>query len=136
MRTAQYVLPRAEGDPEDGSLVVFYFGAGQGGSTQANLDRWIGQMEQPDGTPSTSKARTEKLKVGTLPVTILDVSGTFTGEMSPGSGVRNNQSNYRMQAAVIETPGGPYFVKLVGPQKTLAKWEREFRKFIESAEFR
>jgi hypothetical protein len=39
MRVAQYQLPAAEGDTEAASLVVFYFGAGEGGSVQANLDR-------------------------------------------------------------------------------------------------
>src|SRR2546423_9790738 len=44
MRFAQYQLPAAEGDAEPASLVVYYFGAGQGGSVQANLDRWTGQI--------------------------------------------------------------------------------------------
>src|SRR3954464_13311006 len=47
MRVAQYRLPKAEGDKEDASLVLYYFGASQGGSAQANIDRWIGQMQQP-----------------------------------------------------------------------------------------
>ena len=51
MRVTQFILPRVPGDPEDAELVVFYFG-GAGGSVDANLQRWIGQMEQPDGRPS------------------------------------------------------------------------------------
>src|SRR6266496_3368784 len=39
MRVAQYKLPKADGDSEDGLLVVYYFGRGQGGSAQANIDR-------------------------------------------------------------------------------------------------
>src|SRR6185503_10900471 len=38
MRLAQYKLPKAAGDAEDALLVVFYFGPGQGGTTQANID--------------------------------------------------------------------------------------------------
>ncbi len=48
MRLADFVLPKAEGDPEDASLVVTFFG-GQGGTVQANFDRWVTQMQQPDG---------------------------------------------------------------------------------------
>ena len=44
MRVAQYKLPKAEGDNDDASLIVYYFGATQGGTTQANIDRWIAQM--------------------------------------------------------------------------------------------
>ena len=47
MRVAQYKLPKAEGDAEDASLVVYYFGPAQGGSVDANIDRWISQIEQP-----------------------------------------------------------------------------------------
>jgi hypothetical protein len=57
MRVAQYKLPKAEGDKEDASLVLYYFGATQGGTPQANIDRWIGQMQQADGSDSKSKAR-------------------------------------------------------------------------------
>src|SRR5687768_8540566 len=38
MRVAQYKLPKAEGDGEDALLIVYYFGQGQGGSAQANID--------------------------------------------------------------------------------------------------
>ena len=44
MRVGQYKLPKSEGDKEDASLVLYYFGATQGGSPQANIDRWIGQI--------------------------------------------------------------------------------------------
>ena len=136
MRQAQYKLPRAEGDPEDAELAVFYFGPGQGGPVQANLDRWIGQMEQPDGSSSRDNAKTETLTVNGLKTTLLDVSGRYTAEMSPGSGSRFDKPNYRMRAAVIETPKGAYFIKLVGPEKTIARWEPEFMQFVNSVEFK
>src|SRR5829696_6504594 len=50
MRVAQYKLPKAPGDTEDASLVLYYFGQGQGGSTSANVERWVAQMKQADGT--------------------------------------------------------------------------------------
>src|SRR6185436_3558301 len=49
MRVAQYKLPKAAADTEDASLVVYYFGQGQGGSTAANVERWVGQLKQTDG---------------------------------------------------------------------------------------
>lgn len=131
MRVAQYKLPRADGDPEDASLVVYYFGQGQGGSVDANLERWAGQMGQ-----TMEKAHKETLSVNTLAVTLLDVSGTYTGDMAPGSGTGQNKPNSRMRAAVIETPKGPYFLKLVGPLKTVGRWEQEFMSFVKSAEFK
>lgn len=136
MRVAQYQLPRAGGDPEDASLVVYYFGPGQGGSVEANLVRWTNQMEQPDGSPSSQKATTQKLTVNGLNVTLLDVSGTYRAEMMPGQGMRLNKPNFRLRAAVVETPAGPYFVKLVGPAKTVKRWDDAFIKFVESAQYK
>src|SRR6185295_1324560 len=52
MRVAQYKLPKAPGDTEDASLVLYYFGPGQGGSTTANIDRWLAQMKQEHGSPA------------------------------------------------------------------------------------
>src|ERR1700681_1280027 len=75
MRVAQYKLPKAEGDPEDALLVIYYFGATQGGAVQANIDRWISQMQQPDGSASKDKAKTETSTVNGLKVTSVDVSG-------------------------------------------------------------
>src|SRR5438876_8810802 len=48
MRVAQFKLPKAEGDNEDGELVLYYFGANQGGTAEANIDRWISQIQQAD----------------------------------------------------------------------------------------
>src|SRR5216683_585226 len=68
MRVAQYKLAKADGDSDDASLVLYYFGQGQGGSTEANIDRWINQMQQPDGKPSKERAKLETLTVNGLKV--------------------------------------------------------------------
>lgn len=136
MRVAQYKLPKADGDPEDASLVIYYFGAGQGGNVQANIDRWINQMQQSDGTASKDKAKTEDLTVNGLKVSTVDVTGTYTAEMAPGSGDRHNNANYRLRAAVIETPKGNYFAKLVGPANTISKWNQAYNDYLKSFEFK
>jgi hypothetical protein len=136
MRVAQYKIPKAEGDPEDTTLVIYFFGAGQGGDVQANIDRWVSQMQQPDGGSSKDKAKTETTNVNGLPLTTVDVSGTYTAEMAPGAGGQRNAANYRMRSAVVETPKGRYFVKLVGPAKTIAKWDQGVTDFFKSFEFK
>jgi hypothetical protein len=136
MRAAQYKLPKAEGDKEDASLVLYYFGSNQGGTPQANIDRWISQMKQPDGSDSKSKAKTDTLTVNGLKVTSVDVTGTYTAEMAPGSQTFHNDDNYRLRAAVIETPKGNYYVKLAGPAKTIARWEQSYNDYLKSFEFK
>jgi hypothetical protein len=136
MRAAQYSLPKGEGDTEDAILVLYYFGQGQGGSAAANIDRWINQMQQADGHPSKESAKTEALTVNGLKVTMVDVAGTYTAEMSPGSGTFNNKAGYRLRAAVVETPKGSYYVKLIGPEKTVRKWDEAYSKYVKSFEFK
>ena len=135
MRVAQYRLPKVEGDTEDASLVLYYFGQGQGGSTTANIDRWINQMKQADGSAATG-AKDEQLVGNGLKVTMVDVSGTYVAETAPGSGSFLNKPAYRLRAAVVETPNGSYFVKLVGPEKTVAQWNDSFVSYIKSFEFK
>jgi hypothetical protein len=136
MRVGQYKLPKADGDSEDALLVVYYFGRGQGGSTQANIDRWINQIKQPDGQPSNEKAKTETLTVNGLQVNTVDVTGTYAGGMSPDSAPANNKSIYRLRAAVVETPKGSYFVKLTGPEKTVGHWDQAYNDYLNSFEFK
>jgi|ERR1044072_4561020 hypothetical protein len=135
MRVAQYRLPKAEGDTEDASLVLYYFGQGQGGSVTANIDRWLAQMKQPDGSP-VKGAKDEQLVANGLKVTTVDLSGTYVAEMAPGSGTFNNKPGYRLRAAVVETPNGNYYLKLVGPEKTVTQWNESFLSYIKSFEFK
>ena len=136
MRVAQYRLPKATGDTEDASLVLYYFGQGQGGSTAANIERWIGQIQQTDGSSSKDKTKEENFEAHGLKVTTVDVSGTYVAETAPGSGTLHNKPGYRLRAAVVETPKGSYFVKLVGPEKTVTQWNESFLSYLRSFEFK
>ncbi len=134
MRVAEFVLPRAAGDPEDALLVVYYFG-GSGGTVDANMQRWIGQMQQAGGKPSSAVAMKETRTVNGLAVTLVDVSGTYIAEMAPGSTQRNNKPHFRLRAGVVETPRGPYFIKLTGPERTIGRWDGAFHQFVGSFRF-
>lgn len=136
MRVAQYKLPRVAGDEDDALLVIYYFGQGQGGSPQANIDRWINQMKQPDGQPSKEKAKSEMLTVNGLQVNTVDVLGNYSGGMSPDSAPVNSKSIYRLRAAIVDTPRGSYFVKLTGPEKTVGHWNQAYGDYLNSFEFK
>lgn len=131
MRVAEFTLPRAAGDTEDASLILYFFG-GSGGGVDANLDRWIGQMSQPDGRPSAAVASTAMLDVNGLEVTLVDVSGTYVAEVTPGSPERHSKPRYRLRAGVVATPEGPYFIKLVGPERTVERWNDAYFSFVNS----
>ena len=116
--------------------MLYYFGATQGGTAQANIDRWISQIQQPDGSSSKDKAKTDTLTLNGLKVTTVDVSGKYTAEMAPGSGTFHDDAGFRLRAAVIETPKGNYFAKLVGPTKTVDLWDHTFVDYLKTFEFK
>ncbi len=130
MRLAQFRLPRLEGDPEDAELAVFYFG-GQGGSVQANVDRWIGQFSNPDGSPVTNPQVSERAANG-ISLTIVDVRGTYHQAQGPMMAQTTPKEDYRMLAAVAEGLGGPTFFKLTGPQPTVDHFEESFNSFLDA----
>lgn len=136
MRLAQYKLPKAEGDAEDALLIVYYFGQGQGGTPEANIERWVNQVKQSDGSPSKDKATTATMIVNGLQVSTVDVLGNYSGGMSQDSAPKDSKSIFRLRGAIIETPKGSYFVKLTGPQQTVNNWDQAFDDYIKSFEFK
>ena len=47
--------------------------------------------------------------------------------------MRYYKPDFRLLAAVVETPDGPYFFKLTGPEPTVLRWADSFEAAIESA---
>src|SRR4029079_19585770 len=78
----------------------------------------------------------EQFETNGLKVTTVDVSGTYVAETAPGSGTFHNNAGYRLRAAVVETPNGSYYVKLVGPEKTVAQWNESFLSYLKSFQLR
>jgi hypothetical protein len=134
MRVAEFIVPHAEGDAEDGELVVYYFGTGAG-TVDANIDRWIGQIQQPDGSSTKDKARRSIQSVNGLQVTMVDASGTYVAEMRPGAAEHFNKPGFRLRAAVVETPRGPYYIKMTGPAKTIGAADGTFAAFVGSLHY-
>ena len=113
---------------------MYYFGAGAG-SIDANIDRWMGQIQQPDGSPTKDKARRSTRTVNGLHATLVEAEGTYVAEMRPGSTDRYNKPGFRLRAAVVETPRGPYYIKMTGPAKTMAAADAAYTAFVGSLRF-
>ncbi len=126
MRAAEYLFPEQEGE-QAATMTVFYFGAGQGGSVQANIARWVGQFQLPEGTQPNISQRT----VNDMNVTVIDVTGTFTGgDMGGRTGAPSGDQ--RMLGAIVEGPEGPVFFKMVGDTSLMARAEAPFTELVES----
>lgn len=123
MRKSQYEVGDAE-------VVVYYFGPNQGGTAEANIERWKKQFAQKKGDPTPEVKST---KHGPFDATVLDIQGTYSVPAFMGGGEQKPKEDWRMIAAVLETKEGRYFVRLIGPEKTVADKKAAFEKFLDSA---
>ena len=130
MRAATYSITPAAGDQGIAECVVNYFGPGQGGGIDANVERWKGQVLGADGKPASAKV--DKRTVRGVPITIIDASGTYTGMGGPMSGGSKPVAGYRLIGAIAEGPGGNVFFKLTGPAKTIAAEQKNFDQLLAS----
>jgi|SRR5579862_5598928 len=124
MRAATYNVPAAAGDKESAECVVYFFGQGQGGPIQANMDRWKSQFQTADGKPAAANIATRK--VNGLAVTTIDVSGAYSG-MDQGL-----KAGYRLLGAILVNPAGNIFLKFTGPAKTVAANQAKFEQLLTS----
>jgi hypothetical protein len=137
---AEFALPHADGDEDDGRLTLSVAGAGKG-YVEANIERWRGEF---GGTPQ--KSHQEKIEAHGISVTLVDFSGVFEMPSPFASGSDPHHqgkalpandpiklSGYRMIAAVIPVGDQLYFVKAVGPEKTIEAHAEKIKAFIRSA---
>lgn len=126
MRIATYTVPAAEGDAEGGECAIFYFGSGQGGDVDQNIDRWVNQFENPGTVDRSSK------QVNGLNVVLVHIGGTYLAPSGPMMESQGKKDNYRLLGAIVNAPEGEVFFKYTGPAKTIAASEAEFNNLVES----
>jgi hypothetical protein len=129
MRAATYAVPAVAGDTASSECVVYFFGAGQGGSVADNIDRWTGQFTTPSGKPAT--AIVGKRTAHGVSMTTIDVAGAYSGLGGPLAESKL-VSGYRLLGAIVEGPGGNIFVKFTGPAKTIAASKTKFDQLLAS----
>jgi hypothetical protein len=106
MRIATYSVPRAAGDAADAEVSV----TRAGGDIASNIDRWVGQFASAGDPKQTSRT------VKGLAVTTVEIEGTYTNGMDPSA---KPKAGWALLAAIVKTPGQPYFFKMTGPAATV-----------------
>ena len=128
---AVFKLPGVEGDPTGGSVRITHF-PGMKGMDKQNIDRWISQVRQPNGQPSTRE--NGKLTVtdqGAVRLTVVDITGSVNTSMGAQT---EGKPNHRLIAAIVDHPKGPHFVKASGGVECMKKWEASILAFLASAQ--
>jgi len=116
LRTAQFEIPAVEGDKDAAELVVYFFG-GAGGGVDANLQRWAGQFQ-----PAGKKQQIYQGKSKQGEYYLIDITGVYNKPIGPPvQRMTNPTPGYQMLGVVLLVKDkGNYFLKLTGPQKTVA----------------
>lgn len=122
-RVAEFQVPPSGDDKDAGELAVFYFGSQGAGGVDANIQRWVGQLDE--------EGRKVKIVSGEASLgkyTLVDLTGTYNKSIGPPIAKKSKKlSGWRVINVFVETESGPYFLKLDGPEKTIGKIEHNFR---------
>ena len=115
LRLGQFEIPAVEGDQEPAELAIFNFGAG--GGVKANRDRWVEQF-----LPAERQAKSTQGKTALGEYVFVDIKGTYKKPIGPPQlGRTEPMPGARMLGVILSVEGkGLYFLKLVGPEKTVA----------------
>jgi len=129
MRVETYFIDTVDTKAE---CAVYYFGPEQGGAVSANIDRWIGQMEMPDGSSAEKSAIKGTVESECCKISTVEVSGTFNFSAGPMMKSQEKRPDYLLLGAVVDGPEGSVFFKLTGPNAEKARFENQFNGMLKS----
>jgi gluconolactonase len=123
-RPAEFEITPVDGDHEPAEFIVYQFGGGrEGGDADANIERWIGQVE-PAGRKATAWSGTSKVGKYHL----VDITGNYKKPIGPPIQQQFElKKGWRVLNVRLEADGGLFFLKFAGPEKTIASAMEVFR---------
>lgn len=129
MRKAHLKIEPAKGDELAAELVVFAFPGGAGG-VDANIERWQRTFKDKDGNPPKVDVKTVKGK--NTDATRVEIAGHYFPTTFPGQPKQVDHDNYRLLGVIVIADESSYFLRLVGPEKTVTDARPDFEKLIAS----
>jgi hypothetical protein len=110
-------------DRNDAELIIYYFGERAAGAVDDSVDHWLDQIELADWKSSGFEATSGPVK--------------FAGQDAAFMSMhRNAKPDQVLLAAIIESPSGPYYFKLVGAKATVDAQTDAFRAMLASLALR
>jgi hypothetical protein len=130
MRAAEFQLTGNAGKAE---VIVYYFGESGAGTVQDNVDRWVNQFKQEDGKSSGEVAKIEQTKFAGQDAHLVSVSGHYVAPAMPG-GEAVDKPDQSLVAAIVASPHGPYYFRLIGDRAVVAAQTPAFQQMLASLE--
>ncbi len=123
MRLTEFVAGAVE-------VIVFYFGPGQGGPVEANIDRWVGQFRPVDGKPPVP-VRDTFTTSGGFPVHWVEIRGDYARGVGTGP-IGDYAEDQALLVAIVETPHDSLFIQGHGNRGAVEAAKAEFSGFVQS----
>ena len=124
----EFSAPKPEGAAADGRMTVMV----AGGSVEANIQRWIGQFQNPTGPDGKKAPETVKKEQDGVTIHMVDLNGTYFDSAGGPFAPKVNRENYRMLGAILVTGDTQVFLKFYGPQETMKKYAEDFSSILKS----
>src|SRR5262249_13769882 len=128
-RTYQFDVPKGKDDKYDAEMYITRL-AGDGGGAKANVDRWKGQFTAPEKGKVESKS--DEMKVGDTTVTYADIEGSYKYKKNPFDPKEKEElrAGYRLIGVVFPSKDGTYFIRFLGPTKTVEANKKAFDEWL------
>ena len=126
MRMLEAEIPGSGGP---GEISMYFFGPGGGGGAAANIERWKSQVVLDAGASEPITLSRESDGVRRI---WIELEGMVKAS-TIGSFPTTDQPDFALYGAVIEAPGGPWFLRAVGPAATMREQRQAFLAMLDSA---
>jgi hypothetical protein len=131
MRRAQLkIQPAKDDDAKEGAEVIVFAFPGGAGTVDQNVERWQRQFRDKDGNAPKVDVKTVDAK--NAKVNRVEMAGHYTPMTFPGQAKQEPKDDYRLIAGIVLTPDTGYFIRLVGPEKTVKAARDDFDKLLAS----
>jgi len=130
MRRAELKVNPIEGDDYPAVMVVYAFPGGAG-TVEDNLKRWRGMFKDKDGNPPEIQSKTVKGK--NVEVTRAETHGNYH-PASFGGPAQPERPNARLLGAIVMGDDVSYYIRMVGPDKTMTKLRSDFDAMLSTIE--
>jgi hypothetical protein len=131
MRKAELKVDPIEGDDYPAELAVYAFPGGAG-SVEDNLKRWQRQFKDQDGNPPAIESK--KVQGKNVEVTRAETHGEYHPAQFPGQPAQPVRPNARLLGAIVMGDDVSYYIRMVGPDKTMTKLRPDFDALLSTIE--
>ncbi|MDO8892234.1 MAG: hypothetical protein Q8N54_01945 [Sulfurimicrobium sp.] len=128
-RLAQFKIS-TPGEGMTAEVIVYYFGKGEGGTAEANIERWQGQFVATENKPVLPPV-VSRFQSNGMAVTTAELHGAYARGIGVGP-VGVPKPDQTLLAAVVETPEGNLIIQLHGKAASVSTQKEAFLAFVRS----